>query len=1102
MVAEQPFRSTLDGEHPSDLLVEEWNLLSRVYKNAIDSRRAAWRVITSVEQKEKFKGKEQLISHAREYVAKVEGELQKIRDGILALMDKNLIPSSNTDELKMSYYKMKGDYYRCLAEFATGEAKSKAGEDACVAYAKATKIAEKDLVMTHPVRLAMALSSLDDVSVVAQRQIFMDQTVQKTLETPQLQRTDTVIEHVPPFQVRNTSYRDEVTSQATEKKEDLEADTAKHSSVLETAVSRSTLDGEVLSRDRIPQHTMEQTLSIPMPEMVTQSVEVPKTISQNRIQQRTMKQIVDDPVVQIVQIPQVHVVEKTDEIPVMTQRHISQDRIQQRTVEQIVDAPVPQTVKELTEVSKVFSQDRIQQRVVEQTIEDPAIPLVEKTVEMPVIRKKEKTQHVVNTHVQHVVNTVEVERSKLIKETQHRKKPIINEKINQMTKHIKIPQVQFLNKVDDMLVDVQQQIRPMTQTVQKTTEIPQLQFPDQVVDVPVMVQRQVSSIETVQKTVEVPQTQSIVKELRSKFEVGHTSEVPRQLRSVQKTVEVPRVQYIDKVADIPVDMQRQVSTTQAAQDIEEVEDVPALTQSEVPNITDDDEDWLEQESKKRKLPMPADAVSESRADESDFDRFDDLVLPSPEGKTLFVSIASGDEAEDESDKEHEMTRSLVQGGESMLVDETDAQAPERELVQAVHDVASDMSDVKNELAHVREMVGVLVRRERSAEHKAEAATRRLDRMEREQTEADDAEHEANLQEALANQSKAVKVLVDKWFVDKGYGFGKAPTGEIVFIHASAVQGAEVLTIGTDAWVQVVNDDARAQGGYRAKRAWGRNAWKAERDKENANKVAQQVRRAAALTAELAAQSEKKTAAVCDQPPGLDELAGHIEAPNMGAGGSHPQATMMPDPWATYKCPSAEEGQPANNAPPETTNCVPANQGTFALAKRFHGARSRSATRNVETRNMVDEALDFYEKANGRDRTQKRQELENMRPGELRRSLERWQAHAEEVQRLQEKKEHAWDLYSRVPNFRRMKKEDFERDFAHKVVYSGKVDEKRLQEWTDEMQSKVQRAERELEARERKWMESEDSNSQRRRAWEKLWQPGTFSSLSYFSSLQR
>ena len=82
--------------------------------------------------------------------------------------------------------------------------------------------------------------------------------------------------------------------------------------------------------------------------------------------------------------------------------------------------------------------------------------------------------------------------------------------------------------------------------------------------------------------------------------------------------------------------------------------------------------------------MPADAVSESRADESDFDRFDDLVLPSPERKTIFMSIASSDEAEDGPDKEQEMTQSLVQGGESMLVDETDPQAPGRALVQLIH----------------------------------------------------------------------------------------------------------------------------------------------------------------------------------------------------------------------------------------------------------------------------------------------------------------------------------------------------------------------------------------------------------------------------------
>ena len=299
------------------------------------------------------------------------------------------------------------------------------------------------------------------------------------------------------------------------------------------------------------------------------------------------------------------------------------------------------------------------------------------------------------------------------------------------------------------------------------------------------------------------------------------------------------------MADIPVDVQRQGSTNQNPQhDIDEVGHVPVPTQSATPTIPDiddlcldeiADEDWPEQESKKRKLPTPAEAISESRANESDFDLFDDLVLPSPEGKTLFMNIASDDEAKDGPEKKQEMNRSLVQAGESMLMDETDARSPGREMVQVIHaewsqelrevrrkfadDVASEMTDVKNDLAHVRELLGVLVRRERCAGTKKEIAARQLDRMEREQTEADDAEHEANLQEALANQSKAVKVVVDKWFVAKGYGFGKAPKGEIVFIHASAVQGAEVLTIGTDAWVQVVNDDARAQGRYRAKRAW-------------------------------------------------------------------------------------------------------------------------------------------------------------------------------------------------------------------------------------------------------------------------------------------
>ena len=83
---------------------------------AVDVQRGA--SSPALSRRRKFKGKEQLATHAREYVAKVEGELQKIRDGILALMDENLIPSASTGECKVFYYKMKGDFYRYLAEFA------------------------------------------------------------------------------------------------------------------------------------------------------------------------------------------------------------------------------------------------------------------------------------------------------------------------------------------------------------------------------------------------------------------------------------------------------------------------------------------------------------------------------------------------------------------------------------------------------------------------------------------------------------------------------------------------------------------------------------------------------------------------------------------------------------------------------------------------------------------------------------------------------------------------------------------------------------------------------------------------------------------------
>jgi 14-3-3 protein epsilon len=146
------------GTLPDELSVEERNLLSVAYKNAVGSRRAAWRIITSVEQKEKTKGNEEQAKYAKEYCSKVEAELQKICDTILGLLDNNLIPKASNGESKVFYQKMKADYYRYIAEFSDGDSKSKAAENARLAYEDASKVAEKDLVVTHPIRLGLALN--------------------------------------------------------------------------------------------------------------------------------------------------------------------------------------------------------------------------------------------------------------------------------------------------------------------------------------------------------------------------------------------------------------------------------------------------------------------------------------------------------------------------------------------------------------------------------------------------------------------------------------------------------------------------------------------------------------------------------------------------------------------------------------------------------------------------------------------------------------------------------------------------------------------------------------------------------------------------------
>ncbi|XP_073314659.1 14-3-3-like protein GF14 iota [Primulina huaijiensis] len=141
-----------------ELSVDERNLLSVGYKNVIGARRASWRIMSSIEQKEEAKGNENNVKLIKDYRQKVEDELSKICYDILSVIDKHLIPSSGSAEATVFFYKMTGDYFRYLAEFKTDQERKEAAEQSLKGYEAASATANTDLPSTHPIRLGLALN--------------------------------------------------------------------------------------------------------------------------------------------------------------------------------------------------------------------------------------------------------------------------------------------------------------------------------------------------------------------------------------------------------------------------------------------------------------------------------------------------------------------------------------------------------------------------------------------------------------------------------------------------------------------------------------------------------------------------------------------------------------------------------------------------------------------------------------------------------------------------------------------------------------------------------------------------------------------------------
>ncbi|KAF6145238.1 hypothetical protein GIB67_041433 [Kingdonia uniflora] len=121
-------------------------------------RRASWRILLSIEQKEEGRGNEVKAKKIREHRNKVESQLSSICNNIMTVIDDHLIPSSTTGEPIVFYYKMKGNYYRYLVEFKSGNERKEFVDQSLKAYQMASTTAEADLSPTHPIRLGLALN--------------------------------------------------------------------------------------------------------------------------------------------------------------------------------------------------------------------------------------------------------------------------------------------------------------------------------------------------------------------------------------------------------------------------------------------------------------------------------------------------------------------------------------------------------------------------------------------------------------------------------------------------------------------------------------------------------------------------------------------------------------------------------------------------------------------------------------------------------------------------------------------------------------------------------------------------------------------------------
>lgn len=140
----------------TDLTEEERNLVSVASKNCVSTKRAAWRSIYGIEVREKTNNSkyEGLVTELK---FKLEKELMEACERMLGFIDGYLLKNATSPESTVFYLKLKGDYYRYIAEFSLGNNHEEIAKSSLNAYKQATEAAS-GLKCNNPIKLGLALN--------------------------------------------------------------------------------------------------------------------------------------------------------------------------------------------------------------------------------------------------------------------------------------------------------------------------------------------------------------------------------------------------------------------------------------------------------------------------------------------------------------------------------------------------------------------------------------------------------------------------------------------------------------------------------------------------------------------------------------------------------------------------------------------------------------------------------------------------------------------------------------------------------------------------------------------------------------------------------